>query len=289
MTANNTFIIVNGRITRREEISFSIENRAVRFSDGFFESMRAFGLEVPFFTLHYQRIKKAWNLYSFNNPVPNETEFPEAIARLLKSNKHFGSTRIRLTFYRKGSGKYLPEINEADWYIESFPHAEKFFTLNTTGKQIDVFEEQTKPIHTMFSVKTNQSLIYTQAAIWAKRNKQDDALIINEQRNIVEATSSNVFVIQGKDIITPPLGDGCIEGVMRKHLINSVFPKTNIIVTEQSFSKEILLKADEIFLTNAVEGIQWVVGYKSRRFFNKTSKQLCTVLNENLLNGSNNL
>lgn len=289
MAVNNAFIIVNGRITRREEISFTIENRAVRFSDGFFESMRAFGLEVPFFTLHYQRIKKAWDLFSFDNPIPKEIEFSEAIARLLKSNKHFGSARIRLTFYRKGNGKYLPEINEADWYIESFPHAEKFFTLNTTGKQVDVYEELKKPIHNMFSFKTNQSLIYTQAAIWAKRNKLDDAFIINEQKNIVEATSSNVFVMQGDNIYTPTLGDGCIEGVMRKHLIRSVFPKTKIIVTEQSFSREILLKADEIFLTNAVEGIQWVVGYKSRRFFNKTSKLLCAALNESLLYSSDNI
>lgn len=289
MTPNNPFIIVNGHLSRREEILFSIENRAVRFSDGFFESMRAFGLEVPLLHFHYQRLKKTWDLFSFDNAIPQEVELKEAITRLLKSNKHFGSTRIRLTFYRKGNGKYLPEINEADWYLESFPHADKFFTLNTLGKQVNVFEDLTKPIHPMFAVKTNQSLIYTKAAIWAKKNKLDDALIINGQQKIVEATSSNVFVIEGNNIITPPLIDGCVEGVMRKFLISSVFPKTAIKVTEQSFSKELLLKADEIFLTNAVEGIQWVVGYKSRRFFNKTSKQLCSALNENLLYSSNNV
>lgn len=282
MIKNSSFVIVNDKLIRREEIYFSLDSRAVRYGDGFFESMRAFGLEAPLFGYHYKRVEKAWEMMMTDLHLPDEKTFTNAIARLLKSNKHFGSARLRLSFFRSGGGKYLPETNKIDWYLESFASEEKEFVLNTRGKLIDVFEVMYKPVHPFLSIKSNHSQIYTLASLWAKNNNLNDALIVNEKGMIVEATSSNVFICIGNEIYTPPLTDGCVEGVMRAFLLTELFPKMGLSFKEISFGKDLLHKADELFFTNAVQGIQWVVGYKNRRYFNKFSKTLSIVLNESL-------
>jgi len=280
MIKNSSFVIVNDKLIRREEVKFSIDSRAVRYGDGFFESMRAFGLEVPLFGYHYQRIEKAWQIMMFDSLLPDKKVFVNAIARLLKSNKHFGSARLRLSFFRSGEGKYLPETNNVEWYLESFASEEKEFLLNTKGKLIDVYDMMFKPVHPFFSIKSNHSQIYTLASLWAKNNNLDDAFIVNDKGMIVEATSSNAFLLYGSELYTPPLTDGCVEGVMRAFLLKELLPKMGVSCREISFNTEILEKADEMFITNAVQGIQWVVGYKNRRFFNKRSKLLSVALNE---------
>jgi len=286
MNTLGTFVMVNDKLTRRNEVVFGLESRAVRFSDGFFESMRAFGLEVPLLAFHYERIIKAWDIYRFDSEIPSIKTLANAIERLLKSNKHFGSARVRLTFYRSGEGLYLPTKNQADWYLETFASEDKEFTLNTKGKQIGIYSDLYKPSHPFFNIKTNQALIYTQAAWWAHKNNLDDAIILNEQQHLVEATSSNIYICVGNVVYTPSLTDGCVHGVMRRFLVQELLPGLNIECKETSLTKQILLDADEIFLSNAVQGIQWVVGFQNRRYFNNISKKLVLHLNKFLTNGT---
>ncbi|NSW45427.1 MAG: aminotransferase class IV [Bacteroidales bacterium] len=280
MNTLGTFVIVNDKLTRRNEVVFGLESRAVRFSDGFFESMRAFGLDVPLLAFHYERIKKAWCIYRFDSEIPSIKTLSDAIERLLKSNKHFGSARIRLTFYRSGEGLYLPTKNQADWYLETFASDDKEFTLNTKGKQIGIYSDFYKPSHPFFNIKTNQALIYTQAAWWAQINNLDDAILLNKQQCLIEATSSNIFVCIGNIVYTPPLTDGCVNGVMRRFLIQELFPSLDIEYKEVSLTKQFLLDADEVFLSNAVQGIQWVVGFQNRRYFNSLAKKITQKLND---------
>lgn len=278
-----TFVIVNDKLTRRNEVVFGLDSRAVRYSDGFFETMRAFGLEIPLLAFHYERIKKSWNLYNFDAEIPSLKTISNAVERLLKSNKHFGSAKVRLMFYRSGEGHYLPTKNQAEWYLESYASLEKEFVLNTKGKQIDIFSDFYKPLHPFFSIKTNQTLIYTQAAIWANKRNLDDAILLNEHQHLIEATSSNIYVCIANEVFTPPLNDGCVDGVMRRFLVQELLAGMNIICKETTLTKHILLDADEIFLSNAVNGVQWVIGYQKRRYFNSIAKKITQKLNQLLV------
>lgn len=283
MSTPGTFVIVNDKLTRRNEVVLGLDSRAVRYSDGFFETMRAFGLEIPLLAFHYERIKKAWNIYNFDGEIPSLKTISNAVERLLKSNKHFGSAQVRLMFCRSGEGRYLPTKNQAEWYLESFTSKEKEFILNTKGKQIDIYSDFYKPLHPFFSIKTNQTLIYTQAAIWANKRNLDDAILLNEHQYLIEATSSNIYVCIGNEIYTPPLNDGCVDGVMRRFLLQELLPGMNIICKETSLTKQILADADEIFLSNAVNGVQWVIGYRNRRYFNSIAKKITLRLNDLLV------
>ncbi|WP_289460258.1 aminotransferase class IV, partial [Klebsiella pneumoniae] len=90
----------------------------------------------------------------------------------------------------------------------------------------------------------------------------------------------NIFLVKKSKIYTPSLSEGCVEGVMRKQIIN-IANKLNMEVFDNGFmTPDDIPLADEFFLTNAINGIQWVVGYKQKRFFNKIAIELINKLNE---------
>ncbi len=280
----STFVLHNGKLTRRSELVFPLEHRYLRFADGFFETMRAFAIHVPLFSLHFQRMKKAFDLLLLNNEqFPDEETLLFDIQRLIKSNKHFGSSRIRITVYRAGEGLYATNEHAIEWFVESFPIDNTTFVLNTKGLHISVYEHLTKPMSPLNSIKFNHPTVNILAANWARQRRLDDAILINERHHLVEATSSNLFVVKDKIIYTPPTDDGGVDGIMRRYLLTSVLMELGMQVIDKSFKKDLLDTADEIFLTNAVQGCLWVVGYHQRRFYNDIAKQLIQELNNRLL------
>jgi branched-chain amino acid aminotransferase len=285
MIENSSFVIFNDHLIKREQAVVPIDQRAVRFADGLFETMRAFALEIPLLSLHYRRLIKGMTLLGMEtHNFPSEKQLADNIARLIKSNKHFNGARVRLSVYRKGDGLYTPETNSVDYYIETFSLSSNEFQLNTKGKTIDVYTEMVKPVHPLFSFKSSQSQLYILASLWAKQQSLDDAVLMNPNGNLVEATSSNFFMVMENKLYTPPLSDGCMEGVMRKAMIDTYIPALGMAFSEQSLTPDMLLSADEIFLTDAVHGVQWVLAYKNRRFFNKISKAIIELLNRKINN-----
>jgi branched-chain amino acid aminotransferase len=108
---------------------------------------------------------------------------------------------------------------------------------------------------------------YVLAGLYCKEQKQDDCLLQNGQGKIIESISSNLFLIKGQTVYTPGIGSGCIDGIMRKQII-AFLPELGFhLIETPGFTVEELLEADEIFLSNSISGIRWVVGYGEKRFF----------------------
>lgn len=283
MAKLSTFVLHNGKLRRREEVLFPLHDRMVRFADGFFESMRAFATHVPLFALHYQRMMCAFDLLLLNKAnFPTEQALLFDIERLIKSNKAFGSSRIRLTVYRSGQGYYFSDKDDIDWFVEVYPLEETKFIIDTKGILVNVFSDVPKPIMPIYSVKVNHATFYILAAQWAKRNGYDDVLLINPKEHIVEATSSNIFVLRKGVLYTPPLTDAPVDGVMRKFLLQHLSAEFGVTVKQESFDEKLLTEADEIFLTNAVVGCKSVLGYGQRRYYRDFAIQLIDWLNKKL-------
>ena len=126
--------------------------------------------------------------------------------------------------------------------------------------------------------KIKNGIIYVLASIAAKEKNLDDLLITNSSGGILEGTSSNLFVVSNGVLYTPGLEEGCLAGTMRMQIINLAL-ENGIKVYECNILPQNLLVADEIFLTNAIQGITWVSGYRTKRYFNTISKQLVELLN----------
>jgi branched-chain amino acid aminotransferase len=159
------------------------------------------------------------------------------------------------------------------------PLDEPRYFLNSKGLIMDIFTDLPKPTNYLSNIKTCNSLIYVMAGLYKTQNKLDDIFLLNQGGFLCEAGSSNIFIWYQKHLYTPALSEGCVEGVMRQVIIN-LAKQINIPLTEAQISPDILYEADEVFLTNASRGIQSVMGFGVRRYFNEVSKVLIDELNK---------
>jgi branched-chain amino acid aminotransferase len=114
-------------------------------------------------------------------------------------------------------------------------------------------------------VKSANFLPYVLAELFAKEKGIDDALVLNAFNYVADSSKANVFLVKGKQIITPALNQGCVSGVMRRFLLEEL--KTNdYSIRQEEVSEQELLEAEEVFLTNSIYDIRWVRQYKDRQY-----------------------
>jgi branched-chain amino acid aminotransferase len=117
--------------------------------------------------------------------------------------------------------------------------------------------------------------VYVLAALHAKSNHWNDCIILNDQNRVCDATIANVFWVKNRTIFTPPLSEGCVSGVMRKHLLDAL-PQRGFRVEQRTAFAGDLEGADEVFLTNVISGIRWVKEFNGRFFGNAISSEIYT-------------
>ncbi|MFD0765227.1 aminotransferase class IV [Mucilaginibacter lutimaris] len=273
------YINFNGEIIPADSTLLTIANRAFRYGDGLFESMRVMKGKLKFPELHAERLQKGMKALKIDGYSQADSWFlKEKVEELARRNK-IKHGRLRLTVFRDAEGLYTPTQNKMAYCLEIQPVEEPRYFLNERGLIMDVYTELPKPLNWLSNIKTCNSLIYVMAGIYKQQNKLDDVFLINQNRYLCEANSSNIFVWYQNHLYTPALSEGCVEGVMRRVVIQLALDN-NIPVTEAQINPEILNEADEVFLTNATKGIQWVMGYGVKRYFNRISKALMDELNK---------
>lgn len=217
---------------------------------------------------HINRVKLGMTVMRMNVPAEFNTEnIQELIIHLLKHNTHAPNARIRLTVFRNEGGFYTPETNDISFLIES-EEIQGEYTLNQRGHWVDIYADIKKPLHKLSNLKTGNALLYIMAGLSKQSMKLDDCLLVNENGSICEAISSNLFVVKNGTIYTPPLNEGCVAGIMRKQVMH-LAAESKILTFESNISTYTLMNADEVFLTNAIKGVQWVGQFKDKFYTNK--------------------
>lgn len=276
-----SYIWLNGEFTRENQSILTLDNRSFLYGDGFFESIHAFGTEAKHINYHFTRIVKSLSLLGMNKPSFLTPDFlSNEITRLLNKNRYFNSTRVRVTLFRKEGGLYTPEQNDISIAIQAKPLNTKFYEFNQKGLVVDLFTELRKPINYLSPIKSCNAILYVMAGKYKQLSKVDDCILINDQNRIVEAISSNIFIVKGEKIFTPSLDEGCVAGVMRQVVIGLASRCGYKVFDKETIEVDSLIEADELFLTNAIKGIQWVVGLQQKRFFGLVSKRLSDELNK---------
>lgn len=272
------FINFNGSIQSENIPLVHSWNRAFRYGDGLFESIAVGEKSIPFFDDHWNRLTQAAQLLALELPIVFTKEFlRKAILELLSLNAISGNAYARVMLYREGRGRYAPDEMQAGFMIEVEPIQGELFELNKKGLTIGLFADVNKAVDQLANFKTSSSLVYVLASIYKSKAGLDDCLILNTRSNICDSTNSNVFLVKDKIISTPSIQEGCINGVMRKQVIE--IAKTNgFSICETAIEADMLRHADEIFLTNAVNGIRWVQRYGNAVYANKVSSLLSAEL-----------
>ena len=274
------YINFNGTIVPAEQAVMTVANRGFRYGDGLFESMRWMKGELKFAELHSDRIKRGMKTLKLDGYSHIDTWFlRENIAELIRRNKTGLNARVRLSIFRDSGGLYNPESNKMGYAIEVSKIQESEYTSNNRGLIVDLFQDVPKPINILSNLKTSNSLIFVLAGVFKNQHSLDEVLILNQNGFLCEAMSSNIFVVYNGEIYTPALTEGCISGVMR-HVVMKLAKENNINIIEAQINPAVLDLAEEVFVTNASKGIQWVMGYNNKRYFNEISRFLLNKLNK---------
>lgn len=270
----------NGTILSNDSPTINAGNRGHLYGDGVFESIRIIRGRPVNLTNHILRmLEGAKKIKMRPASFYNEAFFADKIGELLQKSGITEGGKCRISLDRATGGTYAPESNEVEFFIEVYPLQSNSFKLNQRGVEVDLFMDIKKPKSSLSNYKTKNGLIYILAAITAKEKGLDDYLITNESGGVLESTSSNLFVVSNGVLYTPGLEEGCLAGTMRMQVINLAI-KNGIKVYECNVLPQNLLVADEIFLTNAIKGIVWVSGYRTKRYFSTTAKKMIDLLNE---------
>jgi branched-chain amino acid aminotransferase len=270
----------NGNFILADTPVVSANNRSFRYGDALFETIRITNYNPQFLKEHLMRLYAGMDVLKMEmNPLLNATYLEHAILELAQKNNITSDGRVRLTVYRNEGGLYAPSDNKVSFLIEVYSLDEIGYTLNTKGYTVDLFTEFKKAQNALSSIKSANSAIYVMAGIHKVQQQLDECLLLNDKHHIIEGISSNIFAVKNGVLYTPPVADGCVNGVMRKKIIE-IAQANKIAVYEISVMQNVLLGADELFLTNTINGIRWAVAYKQKRYFNDTSKKLTEKLNE---------
>src|SRR6188768_2701107 len=268
----------NGRFFADNETILSKDDRSYRYGDGLFETMKLINGNILMGDHHFERLFLGLDILKFNIPVHfTKQKIENEIRELSKKNDCERSARIRLSISRGGGGLYDSD-NKLSYLIECLPLEQKGF--NENGLVIDIFPDARKSIDVFSNLKSANYLPYVMAAIWVKENKLNDALVLNQHDRICDSTIANIFWVKDNNIFTPPLNEGCVAGVMRKKIIELATVNSDHLMQEAVLTQEILLQADEIFLTNAITGIRWVKEYRGKVYKNTISSKIFTALDQ---------
>ncbi len=274
------YINFNGSIVDASQPVLTHTNRAFRYGDAVFETIRLMNGEILFFEKHLARMKRSMELLSMQwHPDFSFQNLHLLIRHLDQVNNLKGNGRIRLEVFRQDGGLYTPKTNEVNYLIEAEPLYEPEYLLNETGLRLGIFADAAKPLNKLSNLKSSNALIYVLAGLHQKKSGVDDLLLFNADGNIAEAISSNIFVMLHGELCTPSLDQGCVEGVMREHILD-VMRSKNKKCMERKLTTNDLLYADEVFLANTIEGIRWVGAVRNKRYFNTFSRVLVNELNE---------
>lgn len=268
---------LNGSLVPGDQPVITLDNRAYRFGDGLFESIRVIKGTPCFIDAHWARLTTGAELLHIKVPAKlDRAAFERSILELVSANG-IESGRCRFTLYRDGAGNYRPETDEGGFTFELSALNEPTFRLNPQGLMVDIWPEMRKPINELSRHKTLNCQYYIMAALWSRQKGLDDCLLQNERGNIIESSSGNLFIVSNGVLYTPSLADGCLGGVMRAQIINLALAN-GIKVYECSLNPQNLLAADEVFFTNAVRGLQWVATYRTKRYAHRLVGQLVDLL-----------
>lgn len=272
------FLFYDGQILRSDKLLISPNNRSYRYGDGCFETIKVLHGKIMLADYHFERLFSSLETLHFKKPGYHSAGWLEKqILSVVEKNGHAKRARVRVTVTRGDGGIYDEQNHYPYFLIQSWPLQPATQVLNENGLVIDIYKDARKTADLFSSIKSNNYLPYLMGALWAKEHHLNDAILLNPDNRVADATIANVFIVKDGSIKTPALTEGPVNGVMRRYLLH-LLRKENIPVEEGMITVDELLEASELFLTNAIHGIKWVKQLGNSHYTNATAIRLYKIL-----------
>ena len=262
------------------DFHMSFANRSFLYGDGVFETLKIANNKILFWEDHYFRLMASLRIVRMDIPMSFTMEYiEEQILVLVRAMNIHESARVRFTAYRNSEGFYLPNNNSISFVIQASKLDNLKYNYSPIQFEVDLYKDFIVPKQLLSTLKTTNKITNVTASIFAKENQLDSTLLLNENKNVIEAANGNLFMLTENKLITPPISEGCLNGVMRKQIIAIAKQMDSITVLESPISPFDLQKADELFITNCIIGIQPITKYRKKEFEVRMAKQLIEKLN----------
>ena len=223
--------------------------RAFLYGDLLIETIRVQNGIILHPDLHLKRLHHGFKLLNMEGTISLK-DFEKKVQKALGKKKN---AKVRVVASRKGEGQYLSNSNRIlfETEIHPLPPDKKYTTIP------GIFNQIKKPCNQLSNLKSGNAIISVLASIHAKKMGWEDAIILNEYGRICEATSSNIFIMRNDELFTPPLQEGCVMGIMRAVILQhkKELKKNGINLIQKKITIQAFNNADEVFFTNAIQGI----------------------------------
>ncbi|MDR2453311.1 MAG: aminotransferase class IV [Bifidobacteriaceae bacterium] len=247
---------VNGQLIAAGEATLPLLDHGITVGDGVFEAVKLVRGEPFALTRHIRRMERS--AAGLGLDFPGQPAIRRAVAEILEANRELLTNpvdvlRVTLTAGRGqiGSGRLAGAAPSLFALVTSHP-AEPA----TTSVATVPFSRNEHGA--LAGLKTTSYAENALALALARSQGASEALFPNTQGRLTEGTGSNVFLVLGGRLVTPPLADGALGGVTRDLLLEW----TDAV--EQSVPLAALWQAEEVFITSTARNVQGVVAADGR-------------------------
>jgi len=252
----------NGKYVNESDSILKSSNRAFKYGDGLFETIKVLNSKIIFLEDHYFRLMASMRMLRMEIPMKFTLEyFEEEVLNCAEKNK-LTNARVRFAVFRSDGGLYTPLENSITYLIE----ASDLSVLLNANYKVDLYKDFYISSGFLSTLKTTNRILNVLASIYAKENDLNNCILINEKKHVVEAANGNVFIVKGNVIKTPLLSEGAIKGIARKKVIEMIHELEGLELIETEISPFELQKSEEVFITNAIVGIQPVSSYRKTTY-----------------------
>ena len=275
---------INGTLYQDFEANIPTNNRGLAYGDSVFETIKVNNNKPVFWEAHYFRLMASMRILRMEIPMHFTPEFLEKeIVNLVQSfPKKAISYRVKITVYRDSEGFYTPTSNNVLYIISAQELSSDIYKINKGHYEIELFKDYLISPNLLSTLKTNNKAVNVVGSIFAKENNYSNCLLLNTNKSIIEALNGNIFLIKGNTVKTPPLADGCLKGIVREKLIEIITKSPDFELSESSISTFELQKADELFITNVIQGIVPITKFRKKEFSADICSKLLVLLNTKL-------
>ena len=241
---------IEGRWAGLEEAKIPVYDRGLLLGDGVFESMRADNGYIFALKDHIDRLFKGLEILKIT-PNYDKKQLIDVVETGVKKSK-LKKAYIRITVTRGDGFGLLPKISKSRIIIII-----KKLEDEKLENGIDVIISKIRRPSIKTGLPNIKSLNYLPsilAKLEAEKNKVQDALLLNQDEYVIEATTSNIFFVKNDEIFYPSVDLGILEGITMKYIIK-IAEKIGFNISEIAIKEKDLINFDEVFLTNSVRGI----------------------------------
>lgn len=264
----------NGKIYKEATPVIGADNRGLRYGDGLFETIKMKEGQLILEDQHLARLWKGMQVLQFAIPKHfSPDQIQEEVLAIAKKNGHEKAARIRITVFRGNGGLYDAADNFPNYIIQTWALPEGNGEWNSNGLVVGIYDEVKKSCDVLSNLKHNNYLPYVMAALKAKKEKWNDAVVLNSYSRVCDATIANIFLVKNEIIYTPTSSEGCVAGVVREYLIRKL-SDYGFTCIEKEITIEELLAADEVFLTNSIYNMRWVQRINDTVFTNTVAQKI---------------